>query len=337
MLSEATTSNRDAPAVTVTRSSSRVSVEIPTLLLILADYGGWLAITFAYTRWPLIIVAPVTAVLITLHSSLQHEIVHGHPTRWTGVNRLFAIIPLSLWLPYDRYRHTHRVHHLDERLTDPLDDPESYYWRPEDWARLGPVSRFFLQVQQTLAGRMVVGSFWRIGMFLRDEVRALLRNEERALVRNEQDVRGVWLEHLVWCVPVIVWLKVVCGMPLWVYVIAMVIPAHGILLIRSFAEHRARAGVRERIALVERSWVLGPLFLFNNLHSLHHEAPMIPWYEYNAHYRLHRDRLIAENGGLVYSTYFEVARRFMFRRHDVLPHPTGRVPPAPEREVARAA
>jgi len=56
---------------------------VPTVLLVLAAYGAWLAITFAYGRWPLAILAPVTAVLITLHSSLQHEIVHGHPTRWT--------------------------------------------------------------------------------------------------------------------------------------------------------------------------------------------------------------------------------------------------------------
>jgi hypothetical protein len=41
-----------------------------------------------------------------------------------------------------------------------------------------------------------------------------------------------------------------------------------------------------------------------------------------------RDRLIAENGGLVYYTYFDVARRFLFRRHDVTLHPLpmGRVP-----------
>jgi hypothetical protein len=45
--------------------------------------------------------------------------------------------------------------------------------------------------------------------------------------------------------------------------------------------------------------------------------------------------LIAQNGGLVYSTYFEVARRYLFRRHDVLPHPRGRVPPVPGPAVAR--
>jgi fatty acid desaturase len=331
--------SRPAGAVGTALPSGRpqVAIEMPTLLLILAAYGAWLAVTSMYTHWPLIVVAPVTAVLLTLHSSLQHEIVHGHPTRWDGVNRLLGIVPLSLWLPFERYYHTHRLHHIDRRLTDPLDDPESFYWRPEDWARLGAVSRFSLELQQTLAGRMLIGSFWRIGMFLRDEVLAILRTEERALVRNEQNVRRVWLEHLAWCVPVIVWVKVICGMPLWIYVVTMVIPANGILLIRSFAEHRASPGVRERTALVEGSWLLGPLFLFNNLHALHHETPALPWYQYPARYRLHRERLIAENGGLLYRTYFDVARRFMFRRHDLVAHPTGRVPRPPECELPRAA
>ena len=116
-------------------------------------------------------------------------------------------------------------------------------------------------------------------------------------------------------------------MPLWLYFVAMVIPGNGILLIRSFAEHRAPTrharthGDRRR-----QSWLLGPLFLFNNLHSLHHAEPLLPWYRYNARYRTMRERLLAENGGLVYSTYFDVARRFLFWPHDHLEHPTGRVP-----------
>ena len=57
---------------------------------------------------------------------------------------------------------------------------------------------------------------------------------------------------------------------------------------------------------------------------------MIPWYRYHRHYGAARARLIEENGGLVYRSYFDVARRFLFRRHDNLPHPSGRVPqPAP--------
>ncbi|MHB8817281.1 MAG: fatty acid desaturase [Steroidobacteraceae bacterium] len=306
------------PVVTSGASRSRPAVELPTLLLLIAAYGGWLAVTPRYGHWPLWIVAPLTALLITLHSSLQHEIVHGHPTRWKPLNRLLAIVPLGLWIPYQRYRDLHHKHHCDARLTDPIDDPESWYWTAEDWGRLSPLMRGALRIEQTLAGRIVVGSSLRIGMYLRWD----LRNAWR----GEPGIRSTWVEHLLWCIPVILWVKVVCGIPLWLYFVAMVVPANAIQLIRSFAEHRARPGVRERVAIVESSWILGPLFLFNNLHSLHHESPGIPWYDLPARHRQERERLIKENGGLVYRTYFEVARRYLFRRHDVLMHPTGRAP-----------
>ena len=309
---------RSAPGAAANRDQRRGLVEVPTLLLLFIAYGGWLAITLAYGSWPLWIVAPLATVFITLHSSLQHEIVHGHPTRSRKVNRLLAIVPLALWMPYERYRQTHHAHHNDARLTDPVDDPESFYWTPEAWDRLPRLTRGLLQVEHTFIGRVLIGSFWRIGLFFYGELRALLR--------NESGVRAIWLEHLMWCVPVVLWVKVVCGIPLWLYFIAMAVPANAIQLIRSFAEHRARPEVPERIAIVEHSWILGPLFLFNNLHSLHHEAPGIPWYECKERYRLARERLIAENGGLVYRSYLEVAWRFMFRPHDVPLHPTGRVP-----------
>jgi len=46
------------------------------------------------------------------------------------------MVPLSLWLPSIAYRRNHLVHHNNERLTDPLDDPESYYSDPESWSHL---------------------------------------------------------------------------------------------------------------------------------------------------------------------------------------------------------
>jgi fatty acid desaturase len=244
--------------------------------------------------------------------------VHGHPTRWVGINRLLAIVPLSLWLPFDRYHQNHRAHHIDARITDPLDDPESYYFTPQDWERLTPLGRAVVRIQQTLAGRVTIGAFWTIGRFLAAETRAVLR--------DQTGVRAAWLEHLLWCVPVILWVTRVCGIPLWIYLLTMAVPGTSLTLIRSFAEHRAHPGLRARTALVEDSWILGPLYLFNNLHSLHHETPRLPWYELPARYRLQRERLISENGGLVYRTYFEVARRYLFRAHDTPVHPTGRVP-----------
>ena len=316
----AATSDRFLSIPEPARAPGLPAVEVATLALILATYAAWLAITYAYGVWPLWVVAPLGAVLLTLHSSLQHEILHGHPTRWRAVNHVLAVVPLSLWLPYERYRQIHLVHHINDRLTDPHDDPESAYWDPEDWQRLGALGRALVRIQLTLAGRMLLGPLWRIPRFLRAELYAVIRNERRA--------RLYWVEHLAWCVPVLWWVKVACGMPLWLYVVAMVLPGNSILLIRSFAEHRARGPMRERTAIVERSWLLGPLFLFNSLHALHHEEPLMPWYQYHARYRVLRARLIEANGGLVYSSYLDVARRYLFRMHDVPVHPTGGVPRA---------
>jgi fatty acid desaturase len=311
-----------APPTVVEASRSEAAavpaIELPTFALIIFVYGCWLTLTHAYGDVPTWILAPCIAVLLTLHSSMQHEILHGHPTRSAAINRLFGIVPLSLWLPYDRYRRSHLVHHINDRLTDPVDDPESNYWTPTDWNQLSPLKRHLFEMQLTLSGRMFIGSWWRMGHFVRREV--------QSFVRNDHSARKDWLVHFTLCVPVIYWVTIVCGIPFWLYVVAMIVPGNAILLIRSFAEHRAFPGMQERTALIENSWLLGPLFLFNNLHSLHHAEPLLPWYRYNARYRLTRERLIAENGGLVYSTYFDVARRFLLRPHDQPQHPMGRVP-----------
>jgi fatty acid desaturase len=304
------------------------AVEWPTVVLIISCYAAWLFMTSRYGHWPLWLVVPGVALLLTFHSSLQHEILHGHPTRSAAVNRWFGIVPLSLWIPYERYRRLHLVHHINDRLTDPIDDPESNYWTTAGWEALGPLQRRLIEWQATLAGRIVLGPWWRIPRFI--------AHEAQAAWRNEPGVRLAWFSHLAWCVPVVYWVTVVCGIPPWLYVAAMIMPGNGILLIRSFAEHRALPAVRERTAIVEGSWLLGPLFLFNNLHALHHEEPLLPWYRYNARYRATRERLLRENGGLVYRTYFDLARRYLFQRQDQLLHPTGRVASRVAREPAPA-
>ena len=53
-------------------------------------------------------------------------------TRW--INEAFVFLPIGLVWPYRRFKSIHLRHHADERLTDPLDDPESYYqalWQHE--------------------------------------------------------------------------------------------------------------------------------------------------------------------------------------------------------------
>ncbi len=307
----------------------RAGVEWPTAGLAVLVYGGWLAVTGAWGVLPAWLLVPSGAVLITLHGSLQHEILHGHPTRSRRVNTLVGILPLALWMPYRRYRQTHLLHHVDDRLTDPLDDPESWYWTAEDWRRLGVVGRALVTAQSTLLGRILIGPAWSIGRFLLDEAGRVLRNAPGS--------RRMWAEHLLLCVPVVAWVTLVGGMPLWLYVGAMVLPGTALLLVRSFAEHRAAEAAPERVAIVENAPVLGFLFLYNNLHALHHERPTIPWYRYPAWYRANRERLIAENGGLVYDGYLDVARRYLLTPHDRAEHPFGRVPRREAEAAAEAA
>ena len=92
-------------------------------------------------------------------------------------------------------------------------------------------------------------------------------------------------------------------------------------MVRSFAEHRASPEPEKRTAIVENARILGPLFLFNNLHVAHHLRGGLPWYQIPTFYRLNRAALIERNGGLVYDSYFDVARRYLLTPHDRPVHP----------------
>ena len=293
-------------------------VEWPTLGLLGLVYGGWIAITYYSSHLPSWIVAPVGAILLTWHSSLQHEILHGHPTKSRWINRMLATPPLALWLPYELYRRAHLIHHRDERLTDPLDDPESYYWTKDGWKSLGPIGRSLVRFQTTFLGRVIIGPAWNVVRFFGTEFSAIMQGDHRHL--------GIWLRHFAGVAIVLIWVSQIAHMSIAFYLFAIVYPGTSILLIRSFAEHRATDHVEERTAIVENAPFLGLLFLYNNLHAAHHAEPKMPWYEIPAWYKRNRERLIRENDGLVYYGYTDVARRFMFKPHDKPEHPSNRAP-----------
>jgi fatty acid desaturase len=294
----------------------RTAIEWPTVLLAALIYGGWGALTLFHARVPVWLLVPAGAGLVVWHSSLQHEVIHGHPTRWAALNRLLAALPLALWLPFARYQQCHLVHHRDEHLTDPLEDPESAYLVPEQWQSLGPLARLLVRAQTTLLGRLVIGPVWRVGLFWLADA--------RAAIAGTRTVWRAWAAHLPGVALVVIWLTAVCGMDFWFYILAIAYPGTALMLLRSFAEHRAARGVRERTAIVENSWIFGPLFLFNNLHAAHHERPSLTWYELPPWYRANRERLIAANGGLVYDGYGEIAWRFLLAPYDSPIHPIGR-------------
>lgn len=296
----------------------RPAVEWPTLTLAIVIYGGWGLLTFFHAELPPYVLVPAGAWLIAWQGSLQHEIIHGHPTRWRAFNRLLGSIPLSLWLPYERYRVLHLCHHRDERLTDPLDDPESYYWTDEHWRRIGPVGRWLVKAQTRLIGRLVIGPFWSVSRYLMTEAQAI-GGGDRQLAR-------IWAKHLAGCAVILVWLVVICDFNPLAYALLILYPGISLQMVRSFAEHRAAEGVFERTAIVEESPVLGLLFLNNNLHAVHHADPTAPWYRLPALYRANRADFLERNGGLLYKGYGEIFRRFLVRPHDQPEHPLGRVP-----------
>lgn len=298
----------------------RAAVEWPTLALGAFIYCGWLALTYWHARLPVWIVVPLGAYLIAWHSSFQHEVLHGHPTRSHALNWWIGYPPLSLWIPFERYRVTHLTHHCDERLTDPFDDPETNYVEPSVWEATPAWRRGIRRATSTLLGRLALGPFVGISRWHYSEARAMLAGD-RAILR-------AWVGHIPGVALVLFWVVGVCRMPAWLYFLGLVIPATALMMIRSYAEHRAAAPVERRTAVVEGLGPLSLLFLFNNLHAAHHERPALAWYRLPAYYRANRLRLLAGNGGLHYRGYQDVFRRFLFRPHDAIIHPLGRAPNA---------
>jgi fatty acid desaturase len=296
----------------------RRRVEGPTILLAVVIYVWWGLTTWFWRDLPFWILVPLGAWVIAWQMNLQHEVIHGHPTPWRTVNEAIGIWPLSLWLPFSSYRETHIRHHQDANLTDPFEDPESYYWTSAGWRDLRPLRQALVTAQSTLMGRLVFGPAWMIGRFVFDLLRDALCDRNGA--------RRVLFWHCLGCAPVLVWVIGVCGMPLWVYLAAFVYPGMSLAMVRSFAEHRAAAEPEKRTAIVENAPLLGLLFLNNNLHVAHHLRGGLPWYRIPTFYRLNREALVQRNGGLVYDGYSDVVRRYGVRPHDRLVHPdwTGR-------------
>jgi fatty acid desaturase len=234
---------------------------------------------------------------------------------------MLAFPPLTLWLPLESYRYSHLDHHDTVELTDPHDDPESKYFSPEQWVRLGAVGRLAAAANATLLGRLLVGPALSITGFLIDELKDSLRGD-----RSKQ---RYWAVHLARVAVIIAWLIFVCHMNLLCYMLCFVYPGQSLTLVRSFAEHRAAHGRAHRTAIVEHSPFWALLFLNNNLHVVHHTHPHLPWYRLPQVYRTHREAYLRLNGGLCYPSYAAVFRRYLIKPHDVLLHPACRPEASP--------
>ncbi|HEY1845085.1 MAG TPA: fatty acid desaturase [Buttiauxella sp.] len=289
--------------------------ELPTWGLIVVVYGGWF-LTLA--SWQLLGLLPATLLLVwftTWYLSLQHELIHGHPTRCAWFNHLLGVMPLAVWYPFGLYRDLHLAHHDNETLTLPGRDPETYYFSARAWQNFSVRQKQIIRWRNTFAGRLLLAPALDILQTLNSLISAL-RNGQRPAIR-------MWLVHGVLLAALSSWMAQ-RGFPVWYFIVAVSYPALAITKVRSFLEHQAAEDPLARSVITETSFPWRLLFLNLNYHSVHHDLPGIPWYGLRKIYLLNREDYQRRNHGFVVKGYGEWMRQFFMRPLDVDLHPSAK-------------
>lgn len=288
------------------------ATEWPTLILFVATYALWaVGTTVLWSLSPLLAVL-VTGIAIAQLASLAHEVLHGHPFRRQLLSEALVFPATGLVIPYLRFKDTHLQHHNDAALTDPYDDPESNYLDPAVWARLPWLARLVLRVNNTLAGRILIGPLVGTAAFLAQDLKLALKGDRRVML--------AWALHLPGLALVFGWLWAMGQMPVWAYVLAAYL-GMALLKIRTFLEHRAHEAARARTVIIESRGPLSLLYLNNNFHVVHHMHPSVPWYRLPAMYAARKEHYQRRNEAYVYRNYAEIIRRYLFKAKDPVPHP----------------
>lgn len=293
-------------------SELRRAAEWPTLLVLAGTYLVWAVATVWVAQWSVLLAIVLSALAAAQHSSLSHEALHGHPFRSPVLNAAVVFPALTVVVPYLRFRDMHLAHHRDDTLTDPYDDPESNFLDPAVWSALPGWRRRLLHWNNTLAGRMLIGPVLGQLCFMSADWR-LIRSGDRHVLYG-------WLWHIPAVALVIWWMVAVAQMPLWAWAVS-VYASLSLLKLRTYLEHRAHDRASARTAIVEDRGLFALLFLNNNLHVVHHIHPGAPWYALPGLYRAWRDEYLTRNMGYSYRNYADIARTYLFRAKDPVPHP----------------
>jgi fatty acid desaturase len=285
----------------------------PTLLVASGIYAGWLTLLASCHHVPWWITAPLAGYLVQLHFSLQHEAIHcmrGIP-KW--LRHALVWPPIGVWFPFELYRRSHLLHHRDSHLTYPKEDTESYYHEEEDWEDYGDLSRWLLIVNQTFLGRLFVGPFLRTPAFF--------VNEARKIIAGDLPNLRIWLHHFLAVGLLLLLMDRIFEVSALQYLAEFVYPGLVLGMMRSFTEHRWGEQPGNRTAVVESNWVFGLLFLWNNLHVVHHTFPALQWWKVPRIWRQHRELMCAQNGGFVFRGYGEIAWRWLVVPNFIPVHP----------------
>ncbi|MGF6166862.1 fatty acid desaturase [Pseudomonas moraviensis] len=287
--------------------------EWPTWLLLIGVYAGWFAILLNSAWLGRGLSTLLLIPLLVLWLSLQHELLHGHPTRSTCINKILGYAPFAVWYPYTLYRDSHLRHHREEDLTVPGVDPESRYLTSASWRDGSVFGRSVHWLNKTVLGRFVIGAPLALTTLAREEQQRLRNADPQAWL--------MWLSHGVVTLLMLGFIARYSIFPVWHYLLLISVPALSIAMIRSFHEHRPHAQAEQRTVLNEAGWPWRWLFLNLNFHLVHHDLPGLAWYDLPKVYRLHREQWIARSGGFVVRGYGELWRQHGFKPIDSPEHP----------------
>jgi len=286
--------------------------EWPTWLVIITIYGAWFALIAHYRSLPAWLVNPALVLVTAWYMSLQHELLHGHPTRIKALNRLLGLFPMSAWYPYDIYRDSHLIHHRDEFLTTPGADPECNYVHPEAYAKMNGLHRA-IRSMRTVLGRLLIGPGLTIPAVWSD---IFTGYRQRGLASAKS-----WALHIALMVAMLWWVQSKSGIGPLHYLFGIAYPALGLAMLRSFYEHRPAALPVQRIVINHASWPWRLLYLNNNYHLVHHEQPSLAWYRIPAVYNLDRAGFLLRNDDFQTPGYGHLLWNYAFKPVDSPIHP----------------
>lgn len=286
--------------------------ELPTWMLMGVIYGGWFTTVTYHTTLGLFASTILLIFFTTWYMSFQHELIHGHPTRWPRVNQLFGLLPLAVWYPFGLYRDSHLAHHRNQLLTVPGEDPETYYFSAERWQRFSEWQQRVIHLRNTFPGRLLLAPLLDIFGVLAGMATSFRQGDRRAI--------AMWLVHFSLLGLMCAWLAQKEFSVFW-YLLAVSYPALAVTKVRSFLEHRAADDPLARSAITETSLLWRLLFLNLNYHSVHHDLPGVPWYGLRKVWLRDKMRYAKRNQGFVVKGYREWWHNYRFRPVDVTVHP----------------
>lgn len=281
--------------------------EWPTWLIIFMIYfGGYLCLS-NWKQLGLIGSGFILLLLLTWYMSLQHELLHGHPTRWAQLNRLLGLMPFTLGYPYDLYKQQHLIHHTDQYLTDPILDPESNYIDQHNWSSQHVIIRTLYTANRTLAGRLLFGPFLSL-IQISQHIIDSFRQKHTVHIK-------MWLQHFI-LVGLLLWsIDSIFHYPIYSYVLISYF-ALSIALLRSFYEHRPADHILARTVINEAELPFRLLFLDNNYHVIHHDLPHAPWFMLKTIFKRNQDDYLRQNQAFYFRGYLPMLKQHSIKSID---------------------